>query len=244
MNRPLTLVATLALPIALTACSSSSTPQALNTPSSSPSSSTPTPTPSPTAAGGTDAQRIAAIQLTLADLPSGWKPQPVTTTAAQQLKTDRDFDTCLGQPTIETIQTASHEADFGRSDGFLFAGSLINVTKTEAQAAPYQTVLAGPKGVSCSIQSARTQPPPKGATLVSATGSRLTVPAGEIGIRVVVTYKLSNGRQVSLYVDDFGKVVKRFIVQVDFTGVIQPPQRALEDAVTAKVLDRAAVNAA
>ncbi|MDQ1746026.1 MAG: hypothetical protein QOD07_289 [Frankiaceae bacterium] len=245
MNRLLTLAATLTVPIALTACGgSSSTPSAHDTPSAPPSSSAP-PSPSPTAtSGGTDQQRVTAIQLALTDLPSGWKSQPDTTTAAERLKNDRQFDTCLGLPTIETIQTTSSEVDFGRGDGFAFAATLINVTKNEPQAAPYQAVLAGPKGVSCSVASARSQPPPKGAKLVSATGSRLDAPAGEFAMRTVVTYKLANGRNVSLTIDDFGMVVKRFIVQVAFTGVIQPPQKALEDSVVAKVLARATANAA
>jgi hypothetical protein len=244
MNRLLTLAATLTLPVALTACnSSSSTPSAHDSPSAPPSSASPS--PSPTAnAGGTDQQRVTAIQLTLTDLPSGWKAQPNTTTAAEQLKNDKEFDTCLGMPTIETIQTTSSEVDFSRADGFAFAATLINVTKTEPHAAPYQAVLAGPKGVSCSVASARSQPPPKGAKLVSATGSKLDAPAGEFATRTVVTYKLANGRDVSLTIDDFGMVVKRFIVQVAFTGVIQPPQKALEDSVVAKVLARATANAA
>ncbi|MBV9097878.1 MAG: hypothetical protein JO079_07465 [Frankiaceae bacterium] len=243
MNRLLTGVAALALPLVLTACNSSS-PKPQSQPSPSAAATTPAPAPTPTAtATGDDKQRVAAIQLALSDLPSGWKTQPNTTTAAEQLKNDRNFDTCLGEPTIETIQTTSSEVDFSRGDGFAFAATLINVTKTEAQATPYLAVLNGPKGVSCSVASARRQPPPKGAAVVNVTGSQLPAPAGAFGIRVVLTYKLSSGRQVTLTVDDFGMVVKRFITQVVFTGLVQPPQKALEDSVTAKVFARAAANA-
>jgi len=244
MNRLLTGAAALALPLALAACgSSSSTPQSLNTPSAPTTSLTPNSSPT-TVPGATDKQRVAAIQLALSDLPSGWKAQATTTTKAEQLKNDRDFDTCLGMPTIDTIQTASSEADFSRADGFAFASTLINVTKTEAQATPYLAVLNSQKGVSCSVASAREQPPPKGATVVNVTGSKIAAPAGAFGIRVVLTYKLSNGRQVKVTVDDFGVIVKRFIVQVDFTGLIQPPQKALEDSVVAKVFARTDANAA
>lgn len=245
MNRPLTLATALALPLLATACNSSSSPSAQK--SSSPIASPTMPAPaatSPAAAGATDKQRADAIQLTAADLPTGWKFEKVTTTAAQQRKDDAEFDACLGQPTIEAIETASSEQDYGRADGFAFAGSLINVTKSEAQAQPYLTALEGPKGIPCSVASARRQPPPKGATIANVTGSKLAAPAGAVGIRVVVTYKFSNGRQIPVTIDDFGMAVKRFIVQVDFSGVIQPPQQALESSVTAKVFARAAVNAA
>jgi hypothetical protein len=243
MNRPLSLAIALALPIALTACNSSSNKPVAQNSASQPASSTPTPTP--TAAGGTDAQRVAAIQLTAADLPSGWKTQALTTTPAKQREEDAYFDACLGVPTIEDIQTTSSEKDFARPDGFAFAGGLINVTKTAAQAQQDQVALTGPKAVSCGVADAKKfLTPPKGARIVSITGSKLDVPSGQIGIRTVITLKLSNGRDVTLTTDDIGIIVNRFEVQLNFTGVVQPVQKTLEDAVTAKVFARAMANAA
>lgn len=244
MNRLVALATVLALPLAVSACNSSSTPSAHNSPSSA---VTPTPTTSSPAPvnTGDDKQRVASIELAAGDLPSGWASQKSSTTAAEQLKEDKNFDACLGVPTIETEQTTSTDVEFGRSDGLAYAENLINVTKTEAQAQVDQAALIGPKGVSCAVANAKKfLKPPKGGTIVNITGSRLAVPNGEIGIRTVVTLKLSNGRQVTVTNDDIGIVAKRFEVQLAFTGLIQPPQKALEDSVTAKVFARAAANAA
>lgn len=244
MIRPLALVTALALPIALTACNSPAKKPVTQPTASVPVSSSPsTPTASPVS--GTDKERVAAIQLKLDDLPSGWKEQPSTTTAAKQREEDAYFDACLGVPTIEDIQTTSSVADFGRSDGFGFADGLVNVTTTEAQAQQDLTALTGPKGVDCAVADEKKfLTPPKGSTIVSITGSKLSVPSGQIGIRTVVTLKLSNGREVTLTSDDIGIIVKRFEVQVNFTGVVQPVQPSLEQQVVAKVFARAAENAA
>jgi len=240
MNRLLVATAALALPIAVTACNSSTNPSSLDT-----TTATPTPTtPSATPAAGDDQARVAAIQMSLADLPSGWKSQPIRTSAAEQAKDDARFDACLGVPTIDAVRTAQSEVDFGRADGFAFAGTLINATHSEAQAQPYLTALSGPKAVQCSIAETRREPPPKGATLVNVTGGQLTMAGAQFGFRTTSTYRLSNGRNVSVTTDEFGVVVKRFVVQVDFTGVIQPVQQSLESELTAKVIARASVNAA
>jgi len=245
MNRLFALATVLALPLAVTACSSSSsTPSAHNSPTSAvvPTSSSPTPTP---VSGGDDKQRVAAIQLTLADLPSGWKSNRITTTPAQQRQEDAYFDACLGVPTIETEQTTSSAVEFDRSDGLAFADGLINVTKTADEAQADWNAFIGPKGVNCAVADAKKfLKPPKGASIVSITGSRLAVPSGQFGVRTVVTLKLSNGKDVTLTSDDIGMIAKRFEIQVTFTGVIQPAPKALEDSVVAKVFARAAANAA
>lgn len=243
MNRLLVVAAALALPIAVTGCNSSSTkPSSLDTTTATP---TPTPTtPSATPAAGDDKARVAAIQMSLADLPSGWKSQPITTSSAEMAKGDARFDACLGVPTIDSVRTAESEVNFGRSDGFAFAGTIVNATHTDAQALPYLTALSGPKAVQCSIAETRREPPPKGATLVNVTGSQLTMTGTQFGFRTTTTYRLSNGRNASVTTDEFGVVVKRFVVQVDFTGVIQPVQQSLESELTAKVIARATVNAA
>ncbi len=244
MNRLIALASVLALPMALSACNSSSTPSAHNSPSSA---VTPTPTvssPAPVSTGD-DKQRVAAIQLTADDLPSGWKSQRITTTAAQQTKEDAYFDACLGVPTIETEQTTSSAVEFGRADGLAFADGLINVTKTADEAQADWNAFTGPKGVDCAVADAKKfLKPPKGDSIVSITGSRLAVANGQFGVRTVVTLKLSGGREVTLTSDDIGIIAKRFEIQVTFTGVVQPPQKALEDSVTAKVFARAAANAA
>lgn len=245
MIRPLALVTALALPLALTGCNSKSgSPRTHSSPSAPVSASASASATAPTSAAS-DAQRIAAIQLTIDDLPSGWKAQPSTTTAAKQREEDAYFDACLHVPTIEDIQTASSVADFGRSDGFGFADGLVNVTTTEEQAQQDLAALTGPDAVNCAVADEKKfLAPPKGATIVSITGSKLDVPSGQIGIRTVVTLKLSNGREVKLTSDDIGIIVKRFEVQVNFTGVVQPMQPALEQQVVAKVFARATENAA
>jgi len=244
MKRLLSLAAVLTLPVGLVACSSSSSPSALK---SSPDTATTVPvtTTLPTVNAGDDKQRAAAIQLTAADLPSGWKAQKINTPASKQREEDAYFDKCLGVPTIEDEQTTSSDVEFGRPDGFSFADGLVNVTKTEPEAAADLAALTGPKGVSCSLADAKKfLTAPKGAKIVSLTANRLSVPAGQIGIRLVSTLRLSNGRDVSITSDTIGVIVKRFEVQLNFTGVIQPPQKALEQAVAAKVFARANANAA
>ena len=245
MNRVLAVATVLALPMAVSACTSSSTPSAHNSPSSAVvPSSTPTSSPTPVSTGD-DKQRAGAIQLTVGDLPSGWKSNRITTTAAQQRQEDTYFDACLGVPTIETEQTTSSAVEFGRSDGLAFADGLINVTKTADEAQADWNAFIGPKGVDCAVADAKKfLKPPKGASIVSITGSRLAVPNGQFGVRTVVTLKLSNGREVTLTSDDIGMIAKRFEIQVTFTGVVQPVQKALEDSVAAKVFARAAANAA
>lgn len=240
MNRLLTFATVLMLPVVVTACSSSSTPSAHNSPTSAVVPSQ-TPSSPPTA---DDRQLTASIQLAVGDLPSGWKSQKVSTTPAQQLEEDTYFDACLGVPTIESEQTTSSDVDFERADGFARADGLINVTKTEAQAQVDQVALTGPKAVGCAVAGEKKfLAPPKGTKIVSITGSKLDVPSGQIGIRTIVTLKLSNGREVTLTSDDIGIIVKRFEVQVAFSGLVQPPQKALEDSVTAKVFERAMANA-
>jgi len=243
MNRLLTVAAVLSLPLTLTACNSSSTPSALKSPSASP---TPTPTPTVTPVTGDDKQRAAAIQLTASDLPSGWQSQKITTTAKEQQEEDAFFDGCLGVPTIEDVETASDHVEFGRSDGFAFADSLINVAKDESLAQQYQAALAGAKTPDCVESDAKKFfKAPKDTTIKSIVASKLTVPEPGFGYRVVVTLHLeAKDRDLSLTIDTFGVVVKRFIVQVTFDGVIQPIQQSLEDSVTAKVFARAIANAA
>jgi len=238
MNRLLTFATALTLPVLVTACNSSSTPSAHNSPSSVPSQ-----TPSSPATGD-DKTLTASIQVAAGDLPSGWKSQPPSTTAAQQLKEDTYFDACLGVPTIDTEQTTSSDVEFERADGLAYVDGLINVTKTEAQAQVDQVALTGPKAVDCALAAEKKFfAPPKGTTIVSITGSKLDVPSGQIGIRIIVTLKLSNGREVTFTSDDIGMIVKRFEVQVTFSGLVQPPQKALEDSVTAKVFARAMADA-
>lgn len=233
MNRRFALAAALWLPLALTACDSSSRPSTLNT-APAPSSSSP-------AADLTDQQRAAAIQLTVADLPSGWKAQQISTTPAQRRAEDAYFDGCLGVPTIESTQTTSSDVEFGRADGFAFADGLINVTKTQAQADGYNTALTGPKTAGCAEATAKKFfKAPKDSTIAGIVGIKLTVPDPGFGYRVVITLHLtSKNRDVRLTLDTYGVVAKRFIVQVAFTGVIQPPQQSLEDSVSAKVFARA-----
>ncbi|MDQ1685868.1 MAG: hypothetical protein QOC82_2605 [Frankiaceae bacterium] len=242
MKHRLTLAAALVLaPIVVTACNSSSTPSAGKSPPASPSSPAPNTSPS---VGGDDKQRTAAIQLTAADLPTGWKSEAVKTTPAQQRAEDEYFDACLGVPTIETIQTTSSVVDFSRSDGFAFADGLVNVTTTEAQAQQDEEALTGPKAVDCAVATTKKfLTPPNGAKILSIIGSKLDQPEGHIGIRTIVTFQLSNGRKVTLTSDTIGIIVKRFEVQINFTGVVQPPQQSLEDSVSAKVFARAIANA-
>ena len=242
MNRLLVVTAALALPIAVTSCSNSKpSPSSLNTPSATPTPTTPTPTP----VTGNDKTRAAAIQVHLADLPDGWKAQKITTTAAKQRAEDAAFDKCLSVPTVEDVETTSSDVEFGRSDGFAFVDGLINVTKTEEQAQQYQTALAGSKAVTCAVSNARKfLTAPAGAKIVSITGSKLDVPGGGIGIRSVVTLQFKNGRKVSITSDDYGIVVKRFVIQATFTGVIQPMQQTFELGVVTKVFTRALASAA
>ena len=241
MRRLPILATVLALPMVMTACNSSSTPSSLKSPSAAPTSAAPSVTP----VTGDDKARAAAIQVAAGDLPAGWKPEKITETAAKQRQIDTDFDRCLGAPVVEDVETTSNEVEFSRSDGFAFVEGLINVTKTEAQAQLYQRVLSGPKGISCAIANERKYlPPPSGSKLVSVTGSRLDVPAPGIGIRTVATLRLQNGREISITTDDYGIVVKRFVVQVSCTGFVQPLQKTLEVGVAAKVFARALADAA
>lgn len=244
MNRSLAVAAVLTLPIAVTACkSSSSSTSAQNSPPAV-TTTTVTTVVAPVHSAS-DKQLAAAIQLTAADLPSGWKSQKITTTAAQQRKEDAYFDACLGVPTIEDEQTTSSDVEFGRSDGFAFVDGLINVTKTEPEAVADQAALTGPKAVDCAVADAKKfLTPPKGARIVNIAGSRLAVPSGEIGLRTVVTMRLSNGQNVTLTSDTIGLIAKRFEVQLAFTGVVQAPQKALEESVSAKVFARAMANSA
>lgn len=243
MNRLLTVAAVLSLPIAVTACNSSSTPSSLKSPSANPTSAAPTPSTSPVT--GNDTQRVAAIQLTAADLPSGWKSQKISATAKEQEAEDAYFDGCLGVPTIEKVQAATGHVEFGRSDGFAFADSLINVTTDETLAQQYQAALAGAKTPDCVEADAKKFfKAPKDTRIVSIVASKLTAPAPAFGYRVVITLHLeTKDRDVTITIDTYGVVVKRFIVQVTFEGVIQPPQTSLEDSVTAKVFARAIANA-
>lgn len=244
MNRLLTAAVVLTLPVALSACNSSSSPSSLNPPSAAettpPASSTPTPVT------GNDQQRAEAIQLSAADLPDGWKSQKITTTVKEQQEEDAFFDGCLGVPTIEDVQTATTHVEFGRSDGFAFADSLINVTKDEALAQQYQAALTGDKTPGCVEADAKKFfKAPKDTTIKSIVASKLPVPEPGFGYRVVITLHLeTKNRDLSLTIDTYGVVVKRFIVQVTFDGVIQPIQQSLEDSVTAKVFARAIANAA
>lgn len=243
MKRLVTIAAVLTMPVGIVACSSSSSPSALK---SSPDTATTVPvtTTLPVVNAGNDKQRVAAIQLKASDLPSGWKPQHIDTPPSKQREEDAYFDKCLGVPTIEDEQTTSSDVEFGRSDGLSFTDGLVNVTNTEPEAAADQAALTGPKGVSCTLADAKKfLTAPKGAKIVSLTANRLSVPAGEIGLRLVSTLRLSNGREVSVTSDTIGVIVKRFEVQLNFTGVIQAPQKALEQAVAAKVFARAIANA-
>jgi hypothetical protein len=247
MKPRLALVAALSLPLTLAACNSTST--TATPPKSSAPTSAPTSAPSsaaPTLNAGDDKQRASAIQMTIADLPSGWKAGKNTTPVAKQRAEDAFYDNCLHVPVIETIQTTSSQANFDRSDGFAFVDSLINVTKTEEQAQQDLAALSGPNGVSCSISSEKKfLTPPKGSTIVDITGSRLAESTpGEFGIQTVVTLRLSSGKEVKIISDDIGLVVKRFEIQLNFTSIIQPPQTSLEQDVTAKVFARATANAA
>ena len=241
MRRLPIVAAVLALPLVVTACGkSSSTPSSLKSPSAEATSSAPSATP----VTGDDKTRAAAIQLTVADLPDGWKSQKITTTKAKERQEDADFDACLGVPTVEDVETTSNEVEFDRSDGFAFLSGLINVTKTEDQAQAYQAALTGPKMIDCSVASERKYfPPPAGSKVVSITGSKLDVPAPGIGVRTVLTLQLKNGRKVTITSDVYGVVVKRFVVQLNFTGLIQPMQKALEVDVSTKVFTRALANA-
>lgn len=211
----------------------------------SPSSGTTTSAAPRAATGGSDRQRAGDIQVRAADLPSGFRAQPVTTSAARQRQDDEYFDACLHVPTIDTVQTTSSEAVFARSDGFAFVEGLINVTRTTAEAQRDLDALVQPDAWRCAVAAERRfVTPPKGATVAAVTGSRLTEPTGEFGIRTVVTLRLANGRQVDLTSDTIGLVVKRFEVQLQFTGVVQQPQPALERMVTDRVFARARADAA
>ena len=245
MNRLVTLATVLTLPVAVTACkSSSSSTSSLNSQSSSTTTTLAAPSATPISTGD-DKQRVKAIQLTAADLPSGWKPQKITTPASKQREEDAYFDACLGVPTIEDEQTTSSDVEFGRPDGFAFADGVINVTKTVPEAQADLAALTGPKAVSCSLADAKKfLTAPKGAKIVSLTVKPLSVPAGEIGLRMASTLKLSNGRDVTITSDTIGVIVKRFEVQLNFTSVVQPPQPALEQSVAAKVFARAMANSA
>ena len=244
MNRRLTLVAALAtMPLVVTACnSSSSPPSSLSTPSAQET----TPAPSSTPVTGDDKQRATAIQLTVTDLPGDWKSEPIKATAAEQKEEDAFFDGCLGTPTIEDVQTATSHVEFNRGDGFLFADGLIDVTTTEDLAQKYQAALSGPDVARCAEADAKKFfKAPKDTTIVSIVGSKLTPPEPAFGYRIVITLHLTaKDRDVTLTIDTYGVVVKRFITQVSFEGLIQAPQPSLEDAVTAKVFARAIANSA
>ncbi len=225
-------------------CASSTAPRKTAAPSQRPTAGA-LPAGSPLRPAGTPSQDGAAVRahdvlVTLADLPSGWKTEPMTTSAAEQRREDDFFDHCLDVPTIETVQAANVTDQFQSSDGLAFVDSNVVVTQTAHQAAVDKTALTSGKQVRCSDASARTfLKPPAGGRILSISAQPLPVPTGDFAVRVVARLQLKGGQQITLYIDNVGLVVKRYEVQVSFESVLQTPEPSFERATAGKVFARA-----
>lgn len=234
--------ALLAIAVGAVACGGGSASTAgadvsTSSPLAATSSESPASRPPESASGLADGARSLLVRRD--DLPAGWREKAYQPDRNQRQE-DREYDTCLGVPLIDNLQTLDLHSRFTTSSDLAVVLSEVAVDRTLSDAVRDLHASATSKAPSCLrglLQ--RYVHPPKGARVDSVAVRRSVQPAGYVGLRSVVTLAFANGSRVPIIDDQVAFVRGRAEVTVNFSSAFHAPDAGLERRVMARVHERA-----